>query len=234
MWSDNCDVFCSLRGRRLEVVGTWKTGAREGDTRGERELPHLSRVLVLSFAHFFQASATQATYFALTQSVLYVLQPMFAPPPTPPKNIANHGELKESHFEMSHSISLANNQGPPTTVSSLINFIQIHSCMSVCFPCWRRCLRCAKRCSLFRGCLLRSAHRWILIGVLQRSFNGKSFSARICRHLLCLQFCVISMGNCSWFADGKHCLTDGQVYVVWKHTCSLTSLADTKGIFMKR
>ena len=156
------------------------------------------------------------------------------PPPTPPKNIANHGELKESHFEMSHSISPANNQGPPTTVSSLINFIQIHSCMSVCFPCWRRCLRCAKRCSLFRGCLLRSAHRWILIGVLQRSFNGKSFSARICRHLLCLQFCVISMGNCSWFADGKHCLTDGQVYVVWKHTCSLTSLADTKGIFMKR
>ena len=70
--------------------------------------------------------------------------------------------------------------------------------------CWRRCLRCAKRCSLLRGCLLRSARRWILIGVLQRSFNGKSSSARICSHLLCLQLSVISMGNCSWFTDCKH------------------------------
>ena len=53
--------------------------------------------------------------------------------------------------------------------------------------CWWRCLRCAKRCSLLRGCLLRSARRWILIGVLQRSFNGKSSSARIYTpyYLLC-------------------------------------------------
>ena len=56
---------------------------------------------------------------------------------------------------------------------------------------WQRCLRCAKRCSLLRGCLLRSARQWTLIGVLQRSFNGKSSSARIWRHLLFLQFCVI-------------------------------------------
>ena len=108
--------------------------------------------------------------------------------------------------------------------------------MSICFSCWLRCLRCAKRCSLLRGCLLRSARLWILIGVLRRSFNGKSSSARICRHLLCLQFCVIWMGNCSWFTDGKHCFTDdestqqplmnntwkcalvigGKVYVAWK------------------
>ena len=41
----------------------------------------------------------------------------------------------------------------------------------------------------------RKAPRPLLIGVLQRSFNGKSSSARICSHLLCLQFCVIYMGN---------------------------------------
>ena len=124
MWSDNCDVFCSLRSRRLEVVGTRKNGRPEGDTRGERELPHPSRVSLARarslFRQYFQAPATQAKYFALTQSALYVLKPRFAPP-TPKKRkniIENHGELKESHFEISHSISPSNNQGHPTTVSS--------------------------------------------------------------------------------------------------------------------
>ena len=37
-------IHASLRSRRLKVVGTRKTGAREGDTRGERELPHPMRV----------------------------------------------------------------------------------------------------------------------------------------------------------------------------------------------
>ena len=50
----------------LEVVGTRKrkkkTGAREGDTRGEKELPRVSpsRASVLSFAHYFHPSACYA------------------------------------------------------------------------------------------------------------------------------------------------------------------------------
>ena len=46
----------SLRSRRLEVVGTRKNG------RGRRRLPRVSpsRAPVLSFAHYFQAPATQA------------------------------------------------------------------------------------------------------------------------------------------------------------------------------
>ena len=77
MWSDNCDVFCSLRSRRLEVVGTRKKRAREKETRegrGSSLTPRVSpsRVPVLSFAQYFQAPATQAKYFALTQSALYV------------------------------------------------------------------------------------------------------------------------------------------------------------------
>ena len=123
MWYDNCDVFCSL----LPLGSSGhkkKTGAqketREG--RGSSLTPRVSpsRVPVLSFAQYFQAPATQAKYFALTQSALYVLKPRFAPP-TPKKRkniIENHGELKESHFEISHSISPSNNQGHPTTVSS--------------------------------------------------------------------------------------------------------------------
>ena len=104
--------------------------------------------------------------------------------------------------------------------------------MSICFSCWLRCLRCAKRCSLLRGCLLRSARRWILIGVLQRSFNGKSSSARICWHLLCLQFYVISMGNCSWFTNGKHCFPDGQVYVAWKHKMLIDVIGRHQGRYI--
>ena len=130
MWSDNCDVFCSLRSRRLEVVGTRKNGRPEGDTRGERELPHPSRVSLARVRSLFRRVLPGACYagykihhnckyFALTQSVLYVLKARFAPPPKKKKKIiANHGELKESHFEISHSISPSNNQGHPTTVSS--------------------------------------------------------------------------------------------------------------------
>ena len=43
--------------------------------------------------------------------------------------------------------------------------------------------------------------RWILVGVLQRSFVWKS---RISSHLLCLLFCVIWLGNCSWLTDCNH------------------------------
>ena len=50
----------SLRSRRLEAVGTRKKGARERDTRGDTLRVSPSRVLVLSFAHYFQAPATQA------------------------------------------------------------------------------------------------------------------------------------------------------------------------------
>ena len=49
-------LLLSLRSRRLEVVGKKTTGAREGDT--PRMSP--SRAPVLSFAHYFQAPATQA------------------------------------------------------------------------------------------------------------------------------------------------------------------------------
>ena len=48
----------SLRSRRLEVVGTRKNGcARRRHARGEVSP---SRAPVLSFAHYFQAPATQA------------------------------------------------------------------------------------------------------------------------------------------------------------------------------
>ena len=50
----------SLRSRCLEVVGTRKNGAPEGDT--PRVSP--SRAPVLCFAHYLQAPATQATNFA--------------------------------------------------------------------------------------------------------------------------------------------------------------------------
>ena len=64
-------------------------------------------------------------------------------------------------------------------------------CRRLWLLCWRRCFHCAKQCSLLHGCLLWSASRWILIGILQWSFNGKSSSVRICKHLLCLQFCMV-------------------------------------------
>ena len=62
--TNNCEAGCcsclfrrsvSLRSRRLEVVGTRKNGRA-------RRTPHVSpsRGPVLSFAHYFQAPATQA------------------------------------------------------------------------------------------------------------------------------------------------------------------------------
>ena len=82
--------------------------------------------------------------------------------------------------------------------SLFINFVYnviVVFCRCLCrrlwLLCWRCCLRCAKRCSLLHGCLLCCASRWILIGILQCSFNGKSSSVRICKHLLCLKFCMV-------------------------------------------
>ena len=58
--------LASLRSRRLEVVGTRKNGrARRRHARGEgapSPLACLSRAPVLSFTHYFQAPATQATF----------------------------------------------------------------------------------------------------------------------------------------------------------------------------
>ena len=48
----------SLRSRRLDVVGTRNTGAREEDTLTPRVSPLCAPVL--SFAHYFQAPAMQA------------------------------------------------------------------------------------------------------------------------------------------------------------------------------
>ena len=80
---------------------------------------------------------------------------------------------------------------------------------------------------LLRGFLLTSSPSLFTLNLksafsLQRSFGGKSSWARIWSHLLCL--CVICMGNCSWFTDGKLWFTDdecaliigGEVYVAWK------------------
>ena len=55
------------------------------------------------------------------------------------------------------------------------------------------------KCTCDENCcrrLLRS--RWILVGVLQRSFGGKSLPKKISSHLLRLLFCVMCVGNCSW------------------------------------
>ena len=65
----------SLLGGRLEVVGAKKNGAREGDTRGEREPPvSLSRAPVFFFVpKCFQAPAKQATQDLKMENVLPLL-----------------------------------------------------------------------------------------------------------------------------------------------------------------
>ena len=56
----NFDII-SLRSRRLEVVGTRKKRAREKETReGRGPRVSLSLAPALSFAHYFQAPASQA------------------------------------------------------------------------------------------------------------------------------------------------------------------------------
>ena len=56
-----CLIRCSLRSKRLEVVGA-RMRAREGDKRGERELVCLPLARpFLSCVHNFQAPVTQAT-----------------------------------------------------------------------------------------------------------------------------------------------------------------------------
>ena len=54
----------------------------------------------------------------------------------------------------------------------------------------------------------RCTLNWKSAFSLHRSFGGKSSWARIWSHLLCL--CVICMGNCSWFTDGKLWFTDDE------------------------
>ena len=56
------DGLFSLRSGRFEVVGTRKKRAREKETREGKDSPRVSpsRAPVLSFAHYFQAPATQA------------------------------------------------------------------------------------------------------------------------------------------------------------------------------
>ena len=63
----NSLAICSLRSRRLELVGTRKNARdRKRHARGEGAITPCvspSRTSVLSFAHYFQASATQAKWF---------------------------------------------------------------------------------------------------------------------------------------------------------------------------
>ena len=66
-------------------------------------------------------------------------------------------------------------------------------------------LRCTKRFSLCSAVSCsRLPLRWRRISSRRsrprRSFGGKSSSARICSHLWLL-FCVICMGNCSWYTN---------------------------------
>ena len=64
----------SLLGRRLEVVGAIKNGAREGDTRGKREPPvSLIRAPVFFAPKCFQAPAKQATQDLKMENVLPLL-----------------------------------------------------------------------------------------------------------------------------------------------------------------
>ena len=58
----NLLIGASLRSRRLEVVGTRKTGAREGDTRGERKLPHPLRVSLARARSLFRPLLPSACY----------------------------------------------------------------------------------------------------------------------------------------------------------------------------
>ena len=60
VWQFLCMMISSLRSRRLGVVGTRKNGRAR---RGLTPCVSPSRAPVLSFAHFFQAPATQARWF---------------------------------------------------------------------------------------------------------------------------------------------------------------------------
>ena len=62
-------VFCSLRSRRWEVVGTRINRAHEKETR---LCVSTSRAPVLSFAHYFQAPATQATFSENTRLLSFL------------------------------------------------------------------------------------------------------------------------------------------------------------------
>ena len=103
---------------------------------------------------------------------------------------------------------------------------------------------------MLRGFLLTSSPSLFTLNFksafsLQGSFGRKSSWAGIWSHLLCL--CVICMGNCPWFTDGKLWFTDDEEtlqnapcsstakFMLPGNTkCSMTSLADTKHIFRER
>ena len=94
--------------------------------------------------------------------------------------------------------------------------------------CWRRCLRCASdalSASPFPCCRRLFRSRWILVGVLQRSFDGKSSPARIPCNVLRLLFCVI----CTEVAR------DSPIVNFPGNTkCSMTSLAENQAIYSKK
>ena len=94
--------------------------------------------------------------------------------------------------------------------------------------CWRRCLRYASdalSASPFPCCRRLFRSRWILVGVLQRSFDGKSSPARIPCNLLRLLFCVI----CTEVAR------DSPIVDFPGNTkCSMTSLAENQAIYSKK
>ena len=101
--------------------------------------------------------------------------------------------------------------------------------------------------SPLRSRLLWSAGRWTLTGVLQRSSNGKSSLARICRHLLFLLIVrdstianIVSQTmnkhkSISWIIHENAPWSSAAKFMLPGNAkCSMTSLSDTKHIFMKR
>ena len=94
--------------------------------------------------------------------------------------------------------------------------------------CWRRCLRCASdalSASPFPCCRRLFRSRWILVGVLQGSFDGKSSPARIPCNVLRLLFCVIC----------KEVARDSPIVNFPGNTkYSMTSLAENQAIYSKK
>ena len=121
----------------------------------------------------------------------------------------------------------------PVFVCSVIVVCR-YLCTCLWSLCRRRFLRCAKRCHSCESCcrrlLLRS--RWILIGVLQRSFRWKIFAGEDFQPLVVLLSCLICMENCPWFTDRKHSFTNDKwthqpfINTTWK--CALVMLPRNK------
>ena len=121
----------------------------------------------------------------------------------------NHLFLPPGAAKAEGPLGLASMQLPVFSwIGVLYNFVaaSVHVCGrcvdDVAFAVLSDVLCALRAASCYRR-LLRS--RWILVGVLQRSFGWKS---RISSHLLYLLFCVIWMENCLRFTDCKHCFID--------------------------